>query len=296
MSQAWVGTAHSAAGPSRRAQLRQARLYLVTDDETPESDLPTLIARAVAGGVDMVQLRRKQSQPEELTELAIRCRDSAHEGGALFLVDDHVDLALEIGADGAHIGQADLGPAEARARLGSELLLGLSTHSKPDVVRAASQPVDYVSAGPVHMTPTKPGRPAVGFEHISVAAARSSVPVVAIGGLGVESVARAMAAGADMVAVVRSICLADDPAAVAAELRAAIMASPAWISLGVNGQQRKAPPGSSIASYLKLLELPLDGVAVERNGEILRAPELVGARLQTGDELEVVHLVGGGHG
>jgi thiamine-phosphate pyrophosphorylase len=244
----------------------------------------------------VVQLRRKQSRPEELAELAVSCRESAHDGGALFLVDDHVDLALEIEADGVHIGQSDLSAAETRSRLGGELLLGLSTHSKQDVVRAASQPVDYISAGPVHMTPTKLGRPAVGFEHVSVAAARSPVPIVAIGGLGVESVGRAMAAGADMVAVVRAICLADDPGAVAADLRAAIAASPSWISLEVNGQPRKAPPGSSIESYLQLLELPLEGVAVERNGEILRAPDLGAAWLQTGDELELVHLVGGGHG
>lgn len=296
MSQAWVGTARAAAGSSRRAQLRRARLYLVTDDETPESELPRLIARAVAGGVDLVQLRRKQSQPEELRELAVRCLESAHDGGALFLLDDHVDLAREVGADGVHIGQADLSPAAARSLLGDELLLGLSTHSKQDVLRVGSQPVDYISAGPVHLTPTKPGRPAVGFEHVSVAAARSSVPVVAIGGLGVESVGAAMAAGADVVAVVRAICLADDPGEAASELRAAIDAAPAWIPLRVNGQERKAPPGSSIETYLKLLELPLDGVAVERNGEILRAPELAAASLLSGDELEVVHLVGGGDG
>ncbi|MGA8207852.1 MAG: thiamine phosphate synthase [Candidatus Dormiibacterota bacterium] len=294
MSQAWVGTARFAAGSSRRAQLRHARLYLVTDDNTRDSDLPGLIAGAVAGGVDVVQLRRKQSPPDELRELAVRCLESAHEGGALFLLDDHVDLAREVGADGVHIGQADLPPASARSRLGAELLLGLSTHSKQDVLRAASQPVDYISAGPVHLTPTKPGRPAVGFEHISVAAARSSVPVVAIGGLGVESAGKAMAAGADVVAVVRAICLADDPGEAASELRAAIEAAPIWISLRVNGQQRKAPPGISIEAYLQLLELPLDGVAVERNGEILRTPELAAAPLQSGDELEVVHLVGGG--
>ncbi|MFZ0169126.1 MAG: thiamine phosphate synthase [Candidatus Dormiibacterota bacterium] len=296
MSQASVGTARSAAGSSRRAQLRQARLYLVTDDQTPESELPGLIARAVAGGVDVVQLRRKQSQPEDLRQLAGHCLESAHDGGALFLLDDHVDLACEIGADGVHIGQADLSPAEARSRVGGELLLGLSTHSKQDVLRASSQPVDYISAGPVHMTPTKPGRPAVGFEHISVAAARSSVPVVAIGGLGVQTVAKAISAGADMVAVVRAVCLADDPGEVASELRAAIQAAPTWVSLRVNGQERKAPPGTSINAYLELLELPLDGVAVERNGEILRAPELAAATLQDGDELEVVHLVGGGDG
>jgi thiamine-phosphate pyrophosphorylase len=244
----------------------------------------------------MVQLRRKQSQAEDLRELAGRCLESAHDGGALFLLDDHVALAREIGADGVHIGQADLSPADARSELGGELLLGLSTHSKQDLLRAASQPLDYISAGPVHLTPTKPGRPAVGFSYISVAAARSAVPVVAIGGLGIESVGKAMSAGADMVAVVRAICLADDPGEVASQLREAIQAAPTWISLRVNGQARKVPPGSSIEAYLRLLELPLDGVAVERNGEILRASELGGARLQSGDELEVVHLVGGGDG
>ncbi|MGC2192061.1 MAG: thiamine phosphate synthase [Candidatus Dormiibacterota bacterium] len=294
MSQAWVGPARSAVGLARRAQLRSARLYLVTDDQTPAALLPKLIERAVAGGVDLVQLRRKQTDAGDLATLARDCRLAAHSGGALFLVDDHVELAVEIDADGVHLGQSDLDPLEARARLGTELLLGLSTHTKAQVLKAASQPVDYLSAGPIHQTPTKPGRPAVGFEHVTMAAARATVPVVAIGGLGPGTVGRAIAAGADMVGVVRAICQADQPDLVAAEIRREIEASTAWRRIRVNGEERKCPPDSSIQDFLQLLEVALDGVVVERNGQILRASELGEAELGDGDELEVVHLVGGG--
>lgn len=275
-------------------QLRHAKLYLVTDDATPADRLPGLISLAVAGGVDLVQLRRKHSDPAELSGVARECLGAAHAGGALFIVDDHVALAAEIGADGVHLGQTDLDPAGARSQLGWELLVGLSTHSKAQVVRAAGQPVDYISAGPVHATPTKPGRAAVGLDHVSVAAARATVPVVAIGGLGRGTVGEAVAAGADMVAVVREICQADEPGRVAAQLRQEVEAASPWLRFRVNGQRRKCRAGSSIQDFLRLWEVPLDGVVVERNGEILRSSELAAQLLTENDELEVVHLVGGG--
>lgn len=294
MSQAWVGAARSSAGMARGTQLRRAKLYLVTDDETPAADLPHLVARAVAGGVDIVQLRRKQAAVEDLVSVGSRCLESAHEGGALFLVDDHVDLALEIGADGVHLGQSDLAPVEARARLGGDRLLGLSTHSRQQLLGAGSQPIDYVSAGPVYATPTKPGRPAVGLEHVTLAASRSALPVVAIGGLGPDTVGSAVAAGADIVAVVRAICRADDPQRAAIELRGAIEAAPVWFRLRVNGQDRKCPPACSVSGFLELLQVSRDGVVVECNGTILRAPDLGATQLREGDDLELVHLVGGG--
>jgi thiamine-phosphate pyrophosphorylase len=296
MSQARVGPARSDAGLARRAQLRRARLYLVTDDETPAAQLPLLISRAVTGGVELVQLRRKRVGAGELGELASVCLQAARAGGALFLVDDHVELALEVGADGVHLGQSDLDPEEARSQLGPEPLLGLSTHTKAQVMKAASQPVDYLSAGPVHATPTKPGRPAVGFEHVTLAAARATVPVVAIGGLGPGMARRAVAAGADMVGVVRAICQAEEPDRMAAELRREIAEALPWIRIRVNGKARKCPPEGSIRDFLDLIEVGRDGVVVERNGEIFRAAELGEAALADGDDLEVVHLVGGGSG
>ncbi|HUY10184.1 MAG TPA: thiamine phosphate synthase [Candidatus Dormibacteraeota bacterium] len=294
MSQAWVRPARSEAGLARRAQLRSARLYFVTDDETPAAELPLLISRAVAGGVDLVQLRRKRVGAGDLRELARACLQAAHSGGALFLVDDHVGMAVEIGADGVHLGQTDLDPVEARTQLGPEPLLGLSTHNKAQVLKAAGQPVDYLSAGPVHATPTKPGRPAVGFEQVTLAAARATVPVVAIGGLGPGTARRAVAAGADIVCVVRAICQAEAPDRMAAELRHEMKEAMPWIRIRVNGEARKCPAGRSIRDFLDLIEVGRDGVVVERNGEIFRASELEEAALVDGDDLEVVHLVGGG--
>jgi thiamine-phosphate pyrophosphorylase len=294
MSQAWVGPARSEVGRARRARLRSARLYLVTDDATPGERLPELIREAIAGGVDMVQLRRKAVDPEELVDLAQACRDVCHAGGALFLVDDHVELARAAGADGVHVGQADLDPAQVRAQLGPELLIGLSTHSAEHVVRAATQPIDYLSAGPVYATPTKPGRAAVGFEQVRAAARRSAVPVVAIGGLGPGTVGRAAAAGADIVAVVRALSQAGNPQEVARGLRAEFEAESSWLTLRVNGQQRKCPQGTSVRGYLDGIGVVQDGIVIERNGEILKSADWAGTELAIGDELEVVHLVGGG--
>lgn len=266
----------------------------MTDDATPEEQLPRLITAAVAGGADVVQLRRKQTAAADLTELARACRDAAHAGGALFIVDDHVELARAIQADGVHLGQADLDPETARARLGPELLIGLSTHSRSDVTRASKKPVDYLAAGPVNATPTKPGRPAVGFDHVRTAASWASVPVVAIGGLGRGSAGQAVAAGADMVGVVRAICTADDPAGAARELREEIQAAPRWVELELNGEPRRCPPGSSMVDLLARLEVGVAGVVVEINGGILRPDELARVEVVTGDQVEVVHLVGGG--
>ncbi|MGH7666295.1 MAG: thiamine phosphate synthase [Candidatus Dormibacteria bacterium] len=294
MSPAWVGPPRSSVGLARSAQLHSARLYLVTSDETPAEQLPGLVAAAVDGGVDIIQLRRKQAPAVGLAKLGAACLAAARSRGALFLIDDHVDLAVEIDADGVHLGQTDLDPAEARERIGPDRLLGFSTHSSEQVRKAGELPLDYISAGPVHATPTKPGRPAVGFEHVRAASLRSRLPVVAIGGLGPDDAATAVEAGADLVAVVRAICDAADPGAAAAELRRAIEGARGWVRVGVNGEERRCPPGMSVQGYLELLEVGLDGVVVERNGEILGAEQLDRAPLQAGDQLEVVHLVGGG--
>jgi thiamine biosynthesis protein ThiS len=136
----------------------------------------------------------------------------------------------------------------------------------------------------------------VGFEHVTLAAGRSAVPVVAIGGLRSGRAAPAIAAGADLVAVVRAICRAEDPAGAAAALRAEIDSAAAWPRLRVNGQDRKCVPGSSVHDLLVQLEVELRGVVVELDGQILAEPELAGALLREGDQLEIVHLVGGGSG
>lgn len=277
---------------ARRRRLREARLYLVTDDATPEAELPRLVAEAVAGGVDMVQLRRKQVQPEKLLAVAQELREVCARGGALFLVDDHVELATAVGADGVHLGQEDSPVGKARQLLGEDPIIGLSTHG-PDQARASVHlPVDYISAGPVFATPTKPGRPATGMAYVEDAAGISRVPVVAIGGL--TSASEAVAAGADIVGVVRALCGAADPRAAAQRIRAESESTRRWVWLELNGERRKVAPDETVASLLHRLHVSPDSVAVELNGTILQREQLGERDLHSEDILEVVHFVGGG--
>jgi thiamine-phosphate pyrophosphorylase len=208
----------------RRERLARARLYLVCG----RRDAGFLRA-ALAGGVDIVQLRDKAADDEELLAAAPVFRACCDETGALFLVNDRPDLAVAMGADGVHVGQDDIAPAEARAVIGPERLIGRSTHSAAQIDAATR--VDYIAVGPVHATPTKPGRPAVGLAPLRHAAAHAQVPWFAIGGLDAGNVGEAIAAGARRVVVVRAITEAADPHAAARALRSALDA--AWREVGV---------------------------------------------------------------
>ncbi|MHB1576728.1 MAG: thiamine phosphate synthase [Candidatus Dormibacteria bacterium] len=296
MSQPPAGSSGSATGPSLRERLLAARLYLVSDDATPAAELPSVLEAAIAGGVDIFQLRRKGVEPGDLLELAGRCGQVCRQRGILFIVDDWVELARECGADGVHLGQSDMPIADARGLLGEGALIGRSTHNRGHVDEAMSQRADYISAGPVHETPTKPGRPAVGFEHVAVAARRTHVPVVAIGGLGPHEARLALESGADMVAVVRAICSAPDPGAAAARFRQSMLEAVSWPWIFVNGVPRKCRPGEHLGELAAALELAEVGVVVEVNGSILARESWDLVDLHAGDRLEVVHFVGGGCG
>jgi thiamine-phosphate pyrophosphorylase len=199
----------------RRERLQQSRLYLVCDRRPAE-----LVAAALRGGVDVVQLRDKTASDDELLAAAAPMRALCHDHGALFIVNDRPDLAAAAGADGVHVGQDDVPVAEARAIVGPERLVGLSTHT-PEQVDAATG-VDYIGVGPVAATPTKPGRPAVGLALVAHAAAQAAVPFFAIGGIDPALARAAAGAGAQRIAVVRAITQAADPEAAARALRAAL--------------------------------------------------------------------------
>jgi thiamine-phosphate pyrophosphorylase len=199
----------------RRERLRAARLYLVCD-VVPESFLD----QALAGGVDIVQLRMKQAPEEAILRAAGAFARRCAEHGALFILNDRPDLVDETRADGVHVGQDDASVASARALVGDERLVGLSTHTPAQVDAAAG--VDYIGVGPVHETPTKPGRPAVGLELVRHAAAHAGVPFFAIGGIDAHNAAGVRAAGGARIAVVRALTEAEDPTHAARELRATI--------------------------------------------------------------------------
>jgi thiamine-phosphate pyrophosphorylase len=206
----------------RRARLAQARLYFVCDGRPGGRALRDVLPAALAGGVDVFQLRDKHAGDRELLEVAAQARALCHAAGALFVLTDRPDLAVAAGADGVHVGQDDEPVAAARAAVGPDRIVGLSTHGIEQADAAAALDVDYIAVGPVHATPTKLGRPAIGLEPVRHAARTVAVPWFAIGGIGSDTVGAVVAAGASRVVVLRAIAEAADPERAARDLRAAV--------------------------------------------------------------------------
>jgi thiamine-phosphate pyrophosphorylase len=207
----------------RRERLATARVYFVAD----RAGLGRALEGALAGGADLVQLRDKTADDTDLVEAAGRARERCAAHGALFIVNDRPDLAVAVGADGVHVGQDDMPVAEARATVGEDAIVGLSTHSIEQADAGARSGADYIAVGPVHATPTKEGRPAIGLEPIRHAAAHiTSLPWFAIGGIDQHTVGDVVAAGAGRAVIVRAIAHAEDPEAVTRALRAALERTP----------------------------------------------------------------------
>ncbi|HET9073168.1 MAG TPA: thiamine phosphate synthase [Solirubrobacteraceae bacterium] len=169
------------------------------------------LAAAVRGGVDLVQLRLKDASDEEILATAARFRAVLDPLGVPLIINDRPDLARAAGAAGVHVGQDDQAVSDARAIVGADAIVGLSTHTPEQVDAAADLPLDYFAVGPVYATPTKPGRPAVGTELVRYAAARAQLPFFAIGGIDPTNLAVVRDAGAERIAVVRAITQAPDP-------------------------------------------------------------------------------------
>jgi thiamine-phosphate pyrophosphorylase len=205
-------------GELRRQRLRWARLYFVCEALPHGKDPEAMLNAAMAGGAGMVELRDRE-QPRGVIERSGQTfRRLANTYSALFIVNDDPYLAMELSADGVHVGQEDMNPAEARRIMGPEAIIGLSTHSREQIEAAAGLPVDYISVGPIWETPTKEGRSATGLELIRTAAEIATVPWFAIGGINPGNVEEVIAAGAERVCVVRAIRDSDDPRATAGAL------------------------------------------------------------------------------
>jgi len=203
---------------SPRDRIAGARLYLVCDARPRE-----FLAAALRGGVDVIQLRDKALGEDALIAAAREFRAAADAHGALFVLNDRPDLVAACAADGVHVGQDDGSPADARAAAGPDAIVGRSTHEPAQAEQAEADPdVDYLAVGPVHATPTKPGRPAAGLDYVAHAAAAVRKPWFAIGGLDAGNVGEVVARGARRVVVVRAIADAAEPESAARALRAAL--------------------------------------------------------------------------
>jgi thiamine-phosphate pyrophosphorylase len=198
------------------------RLYLCTPDRP---DLERFVAACIAGGVDVVQLRDKTLEARPLAARAAIMQRVCAANGVPFILNDRPDLALEVGADGVHVGQQDVPPGVARRILGPSAIIGLSTHSVDDLDASRGEPIDYISAGPVVPTPTKPGRDGVGLGYVSHAVANAGRPVWVTGGASPETVPGMVQAGARHIVVVRWLTEADNPSAAARRLRGALDAA-----------------------------------------------------------------------
>ena len=197
--------------------LENARLYFVSGASPGGRPLADVLVPALENGVDVFQLREKDAPDEQVLAAAQVAAALCHDAGVPFVLNDRPDLVEAAGADGVHVGQDDTPVAVARAVVGEDRIVGLSTHSEEQADAAAG--VDYFAVGPVHATPTKEGRPAIGLDPVRHVARTAATPWFAIGGIDADTLPAVLDAGARRVVVVRAIAEADDPGAAARRLR-----------------------------------------------------------------------------
>lgn len=193
----------------------------MADARRRQGDLEGFLDAILSAGCDVVQLREKHAEAGDLLRWGEVFREAVEHHGALFTVNDRPDVALALEADGVHVGQNDLPPEMARRILGPDGIVGLSCHSEEDH-DAASPEADYVTAGPVYATPTKPGRPATGLDLVRRAAEILDRPWFAIGGIDLTTLPEVVGAGATRIVVVRAVTEAPDPAAAVRDLLAGL--------------------------------------------------------------------------
>jgi thiamine-phosphate pyrophosphorylase len=199
--------------------LSDAQLYCITTPPAEGQTYQAQVEAALQGGADMVQLRDKSMGARGLIALCRDLQALCDKTGALFILNDRVDVALAADVDGVHVGQEDLTVHDARRVLGHRKLIGASSHSLPQALQAQADGADYVSCGPVYATPTKPDYGPVGLDLVKQYRKVLRVPFVAIGGIDASNVEDVIKAGADRVAVVRAVSAAPDPSAAARELK-----------------------------------------------------------------------------
>jgi thiamine-phosphate pyrophosphorylase len=192
----------------RHHQLKESLLYLVT---SPSPQILPIVEAALQGGLTLVQYRDKNAEDRVQLANAYKLCQMCHDYGALFIMNDRVDLAVAVNADGVHLGQQDIPIALAKQILGPQRLIGRSTTNPEEMQRALAEGADYIGVGPVYETPTKASKPAAGLDYVRYAAKHSPIPWFAIGGIDTKNLTEVISAGAERVAVVRAIMQAEQP-------------------------------------------------------------------------------------
>lgn len=213
-------------GADSRQRLADARLYVLLTGAQCTAALDWTIQEAAAGGAQLFQLREKSLSDRQLLERARQVRRWTRAAGTLFIMNDRPDIARLVDADGVHVGQDELPVKEVRRIVGPDALIGVSTHNLDQVRRAILDGASYLGVGPTFPSGTKSFEEFPGLEFVRQVAGETSLPSFVIGGVNLETIGAAVAAGARRVAVSQAICQADDPRQVAVEIRHALEASP----------------------------------------------------------------------
>ena len=264
--------------------------------------LVNAVEQAVRNGVNLVQMREKDSPDAAQLELARRLREVTN-GRALLFINDSVSIAEAARADGVQLGEQSRSVADARAATARPILIGRSVHDADGARAASEQGADLLVAGAVFDSPTHPGQPPAGVELVRRTVGASAAPVVGIGGITAANAGEVVAAGAAGVAVISGILGDADPARAAARLADAVReawaargasATPPALRLTVNGREQEVDAPMTVAAYLETLGFAGRYVAVARNGEVLERDAFGSVTLSDGDRLEIVRPVGGG--
>ncbi len=202
-----------------KSALRSMRLYALLCEAQCQHDWQDTVRELALGGVDVVQLREKNLADEELLSRARWLRRTAREYGMLCIINDRPDVAILAEADGVHLGEEDLPTADVRELVGRDLIIGRSTHSPEQARKAEANGADYIGAGPAFATETKGYEQGVGLRLIADIVASTSLPVVAIGGIGLDNVSDVRETGATAIAACSALCHADKPRRAAENMR-----------------------------------------------------------------------------
>jgi thiamine-phosphate pyrophosphorylase len=204
-----------------KADLSECRLYGILDlTYVPAAKAATVVEQMIDGGVDLIQLRGKKCLPSDLEQLAGALHDQIGDRGIPLVINDYPDSAKTVGADGVHVGQDDLPVNAARAAAGDDCIVGKSTHSIDQAVRAADEGADYIGFGPLFATPTKPDYHPIGLRNIREVHSLVSIPIFCIGGIKLENLPQVIEAGAQRVVIVSGLLQAADVANYAREAKA----------------------------------------------------------------------------
>ncbi|WP_338045208.1 thiamine phosphate synthase [Paenibacillus humicola] len=276
------------------------QLYVITGENYhPGRPVTDVMEQALLGGADVVQLRSKDAPKRELLAQAYALRELTRRYGVPLIVNDHIDIALAVEADGVHLGQEDLPLAEARSILGPGKIIGISTHSIGQALEAQAAGADYIGVGPVYPTGTKPGRKAVTTSYVKEAAGQVAIPFVAIGGITLDNVDDVLEAGARRICAVSAVVGSEDAAGTCRAFLHKIRAKQteaapaAAIEVRLNGRPERTT-SRSVAEMIGQLGLAGKRIVVEMNGAIVAREAWETTKIEEGAALELVHFVGGG--